>query len=209
LERPSNLQSFSRWFCRSHPLFGPLFSTLYQPSIARLSNGERRALGRDGKNLVTSSGVRHFNDESNPHYRDLAAFEFTESCTAHPDLKERFFDLRKVPPAARNTDIIFAVVAGFPSGDQKYELEEKNHIGKLKRIVVCVSLTSRTFPTAARATSFASRRPSPSFRKCLTTVSHSRKKPASRRRYHCPESGCVCFARLPRKTLACVRAGEA
>ena len=32
-------------------------------------------LGRDGRNLVTSSGVRHFNDESNPHYRDLAAFD--------------------------------------------------------------------------------------------------------------------------------------
>ena len=37
----------------------------------------------------------------------------------------------------RNTDIVFAVVAGFPSKDQKYELEEKNHIGKFKRIIVC------------------------------------------------------------------------
>ena len=43
----------------------------------------------------------------------------------------------KCPPATRNTDIMFAVVAGFPSKDQKYELEEKNHIGKFKRIVVC------------------------------------------------------------------------
>jgi hypothetical protein len=94
-------------------------------------------LGRDGENLVTSSGVRHFNDETNPHYLDLAAFEFTAPCQEHPDLKERFFDLREVPPAARNTDIMFALVAGFPSKDQKYELEEKNHIGKFKRIVVC------------------------------------------------------------------------
>lgn len=94
-------------------------------------------LGRDGQNLVTSSGVRHFNDESNPHYRDLAAFEFTEACEAQPHLKERFFNLREVPPDARNTDIVFAIVAGFPSADQKYELEEKNHIGKFKRVVVC------------------------------------------------------------------------
>lgn len=94
-------------------------------------------MGRDGRSIVTSSGVRHFNEESNPHYRDLAAFEFTESCEAHPDLKERFFDLREVPPSARNIDIICIVVAGFPSKDQKYELEEKNHIGRLKRIVVC------------------------------------------------------------------------
>jgi hypothetical protein len=94
-------------------------------------------LGRNGKHLVSSSGVRHFDDESNPHYRDLAAFEFTEACKAHPDLKERFFDFREVPPTALNTDIVCAVVAGFPSKDQKYELEEKNHIGRLKRIVLC------------------------------------------------------------------------
>ncbi|MCK1361218.1 hypothetical protein [Bradyrhizobium sp. 199] len=74
-------------------------------------------LGRDGRQLVTSSGVRHFNDESNPHYRDLAAFEFTKPCQEYPDLKERFFDFREVPPAALNTDIICAVVAGFPSKD--------------------------------------------------------------------------------------------
>jgi hypothetical protein len=94
-------------------------------------------LGRDGQNLITSSGVRHFNDETNPHYLDLAAFEFTEPCQVHPDLKERFFGLRAIPPDAPNTDIVFAVVAGFPSKDQKYELEEKNHIGKFKRIIVC------------------------------------------------------------------------
>ena len=94
-------------------------------------------LGRDGQILVTSSGVRHFNDESNPHYRDLAAFDFTEACGAHLALRERFFDLREVPPIARNTDIVFALVAGFPSNDQRYELEERNHIGKVKRIVVC------------------------------------------------------------------------
>jgi hypothetical protein len=94
-------------------------------------------LSRDGQNIITSSGVRQFSDENNPYYLDLAAFEFTEPCEAHPDLKERFFDLREVPPDAPNTDIVFAVVAGFPSRDQNYELEEKNHIGKFKRIVVC------------------------------------------------------------------------
>ena len=67
----------------------------------------------------------------------MAAFDFTEPCEIHPDLKERFFDLREIPPYARNTDIVAAVVAGFPSKDQKYELEEKNHIGKYKRIILC------------------------------------------------------------------------
>jgi hypothetical protein len=94
-------------------------------------------LGRDGQKLITSSGVRHFSDESDPRYLDLAAFDFTEPCEVQPDLKERFFDLREIPPDARSIDIIAAVVAGFPCRDQKYELEEKNHIGKFKRIIVC------------------------------------------------------------------------
>lgn len=91
----------------------------------------------DGKNVITSSGVRHFTDESNPNYLDLAAFEFTEPCRDHPELREGFFDLRSIPPNATNTDIAFVLIAGFPSKDQNYELEEKNHIGKFKRIVIC------------------------------------------------------------------------
>jgi hypothetical protein len=94
-------------------------------------------LSRDGQTIITSSGVRHFSGESGSNYLDLAAFEFTEPCEAHPDLKERFFELRDIPPDAPNTDFVFAIVAGFPSQDQNYELEEKNHIGKFKRIVVC------------------------------------------------------------------------
>lgn len=94
-------------------------------------------LSRDGKTLITSSGIRQFSDERNPHYLDLAAFEFTEPCEAHQDLKERFFELRELPPDGPSSDFIFAIVAGFPCQDQKYELEEKNHIGKVKRIIVC------------------------------------------------------------------------
>jgi hypothetical protein len=94
-------------------------------------------MDRDGQKLVTSSGVRHFNNHNHPSYLDLAAFEFTEPCKANPEFQERFFQFRSLPPAAPNTDIVFAIVAGFPSKDQQYELEEKNHIGKVKRIVVC------------------------------------------------------------------------
>jgi hypothetical protein len=86
-------------------------------------------MDRDGRNIITSSGVRHIQDEDSQHYVDLAAFEFTEPCEGHPELKERFFELRSVPPDAANTDIVFALVAGFPSKDQRYELEERNHIG--------------------------------------------------------------------------------
>jgi hypothetical protein len=94
-------------------------------------------MGRDGQKIITSSGVRRFHDEESPSYQDLAAFEFTAPCEDYVELKERFFELRNVPPDAVNTDIVFALVAGFPSRDQQYELEEKNHIGKFKRLVVC------------------------------------------------------------------------
>jgi hypothetical protein len=94
-------------------------------------------LGRDGINLVTSSGVRQFNNEEHPLYLDLAVFNFTEPCEDRPEFKERFFDFQNIPPNAPSTDIAFAIIAGFPSRDQIYEIEEKNHIGRRKRIVAC------------------------------------------------------------------------
>lgn len=94
-------------------------------------------LGRDGRDIITSSGLRHFDNQNDPAYLDLAAFEFTKPCEAHPHLKERFFNLREIPPDAANTEIVFALVAGFPSTDQNYDLEENNHIGRFKRIVLC------------------------------------------------------------------------
>jgi hypothetical protein len=112
-----------------------LLCTNHQLHGSRLENVS--LLSRDGQTIITSSGVRQFSGETNPRYLDLAAFEFTEPCEAQPNLRERFFDLRETPPDAPSTDIVFAVVAGFPSQDQNYELKEKNHIGKFKRIVVC------------------------------------------------------------------------
>jgi hypothetical protein len=94
-------------------------------------------LGRDGVHLITSSGVRRFENECHPGYLDLAAFKFTEPCEAQPELKARFYELRDIPPDAPNTDIVFALVAGFPCNEQDYDLEERNHIGTLKHLVVC------------------------------------------------------------------------
>jgi hypothetical protein len=39
-------------------------------------------LERDGRNLVTSGGMRQYNDEQHPLYRDLAAFDFIPICCA-------------------------------------------------------------------------------------------------------------------------------
>jgi hypothetical protein len=67
---------------------------------------------------------------------DIVAFDFTEPVSQHPILSRQFFDFREVPPDTQNTNLIAFVIAGFPALDQKYELEEKNHLGVVKRIVV-------------------------------------------------------------------------
>ncbi|MGN7772191.1 hypothetical protein [Phyllobacterium sp. 22552] len=93
----------------------------------------------DGKYLVSSGGVKHFNltGPSETDHLDVAAFDFTEPCAAHPELRSRFFGLNRIPPSGYNDDILCAVVCGFPSMDQKYELEEKNHLGLVKRTIIC------------------------------------------------------------------------
>lgn len=94
-------------------------------------------LTRDGRSLITSGGARHFIDKRDSDRYDLAAFDFTEPCTDLVDLRERFFDLRDIPPSMWNDKVIAFVVSGFPFLEQRYELEEKNQIGLTKRIVTC------------------------------------------------------------------------
>lgn len=93
-------------------------------------------LEKDGSVLFTSSGVRHFTDDCDPRYLDLAVFDFTDPCIAHPQLQERFFRLTDFPKDGPNTNTLFAIVAGFPSQKQGYHLDE-NHIEKVKWIVPC------------------------------------------------------------------------
>lgn len=95
----------------------------------------------DGINLVTSSGSRTFNDgdytrESDAY--DVAAFDFTKPAEEFPELTKSFFKFDRVPPDTPNTHIMAYVVAGYPSADQKYELEEKNHLGMVQRVRVAL-----------------------------------------------------------------------
>lgn len=87
---------------------------------------------------VNSSAARHFNDDTHADYLDLAAFDFTEPCQHLPHFRQDFLDLHAIPLNTPSNDAIFAILAGFPCDDQLYELEEKNHIGKTKRILLAV-----------------------------------------------------------------------
>lgn len=94
-------------------------------------------LSSDGQALVTSAGVKHFLHRSESDFFDLVVFDFTTPCLEHPELQDRFFRLQGIPPDAPNTDTAFVQVSGFPSEDQGYELEERNHLHLVKRKIIC------------------------------------------------------------------------
>lgn len=93
----------------------------------------------DGSKLATSAGSRTFHEgqhlqESDAY--DLAAFDFSKPASEYPELSKNFFKFQKKPPDTHNTNVIAFIIAGFPSKDQKYELEEKNHLGTVRRVLV-------------------------------------------------------------------------
>ncbi|MBN8916336.1 MAG: hypothetical protein J0I31_12145 [Rhizobiales bacterium] len=90
-----------------------------------------------GSHVITSAGSRHFEPRSDTDAYDITAFEFTEPCAAYPELKRRFFNLRRVPNDVLNIDVIGFLLTGFPSKAQAYEIADKNHIGVGRLAVVC------------------------------------------------------------------------
>lgn len=107
----------------------------------------------DGSSLITSSGSRNFlaadfANETDAY--DVAAFKFTEPAVDFPSLTENFFSFDQVPPDTVNTHVLAFIVAGYPSADQKYELEDKNHIGMVRRVVLALPDSQPTDPALLR-----------------------------------------------------------
>jgi hypothetical protein len=97
----------------------------------------------DGSLAITSSGSRtfrtgHHNISSSDAY-DLAAFDFSEPACEFPALSNNFFKFDCIPPDTPNTHILAFVVAGYPTADQKYDLEDENHLGMVRRILIAES----------------------------------------------------------------------
>jgi hypothetical protein len=89
----------------------------------------------DGSRAVTNSGIRAFDasQRAETDAYDIAAFEFTDPISQHPNLGKKFYPFRELPPDVSSDQIIAFVVVGFPSKDQVYELEERSHLGTVKR----------------------------------------------------------------------------
>jgi hypothetical protein len=94
-------------------------------------------LSRDGKKCFSSGGVRHFEGPNEYEYRDLVAFDFSDPCAEHPELRDRFYNLVFRPNDVMSDQFMVAVASGFAFDDQNYDLEENNHLGLVKRKLAC------------------------------------------------------------------------
>lgn len=92
-----------------------------------------------GSHIITSGGYRGFLPHPQTDAHDIVAFDFTEPCKDRPELKKHFFDLSKVPPdvAVGDPAVIAMLLSGYPATDQNYDVYENNHLGLVRRQVVC------------------------------------------------------------------------
>lgn len=89
--------------------------------------------------VITSAGVRIFDNPTETDLSDLAIFDFTEPVKENPGMERLFFNFNEHPPNAYNTDTAFVQVAGFTTHHQAYELgEEPNHLGLVKMNITYV-----------------------------------------------------------------------
>jgi hypothetical protein len=95
----------------------------------------------NGSHVITSGGYRGFLPSRETDAHDIVAFDFSEPCNDRPELRKRFFDLSRVPPEVSGSDVVAMLVSGCPADDQKYDVQENNHIGLVRRNVVCQSHT--------------------------------------------------------------------
>ncbi len=91
-----------------------------------------------GSHIITSGGRRGYTTRSDTDAFDLIAFDFTAPCADRPELKKRFFNFHSAPPAVPDSQIRAMLLAGYPFAVQLYELEDKNHLGLIRRNIACL-----------------------------------------------------------------------
>lgn len=96
---------------------------------------QRVAMWADGGTLLTSGGMGHFSPSPVTDANDLVVFNFTEPVAAYPELRPRFFNLTRRRPY--NQEVVGVVLVGCPTADQSYDVYDSNHIGLVRRTIVC------------------------------------------------------------------------
>lgn len=95
----------------------------------------------DGKYMISSSGFRSCIDSDDTRFSDaydIAAFRFIEPANEYPEISRGFFRFDQIPPDTTNESIVAFVVSGYPSGDISYEVEERKHIGFVRRVRLAI-----------------------------------------------------------------------
>lgn len=96
-------------------------------------------LTEDGEFAVTSSGYRApliGPEGMDCDLQDIVVFIFDGACEKHPSLRRRFFKLEDFPPDCWSDDIVAVINYGYPSQEQLYELDDKNHLGSRCRSTI-------------------------------------------------------------------------
>ncbi len=90
-----------------------------------------------GSHIITSGGSRKFVATTSTDAHDIVAFDFTEPCKELPELKKRFFHFHGAPPNTPSNMILGIVAAGYFSCEQNYDVQANNHLGSVRRTIVC------------------------------------------------------------------------
>ena len=109
-----------------------------QHQVAKVDLSRVAMLTDTGSHAITSGGVRAYKPNPDTDAHDIVAFDFSEPCRARHELKRRFFNLIENPPDVPSERIGAFLLSGYPFDDQKYDIEENNHLGLTRRNVACV-----------------------------------------------------------------------
>lgn len=104
--------------------------------ITKVDREDISMLTDAGEFAVTSSGYSapRIGPEGIQHdIQDIVVFNFDGACEEHPALRQRFFKVWEFPPDCTSDAVIAVLNYGYPSKDQLYELDDKNHIGSRRR----------------------------------------------------------------------------
>jgi hypothetical protein len=120
------------------PLFyrGHYLVLCTQHQIRKVNPEDISMLTEDGKFALTSSGYSapRIGPEGMQHdLQDIVVFNFNSACEEHPALRQRFFKLGEFPPDCMSDAVVAVLNYGYPSEDQLYELNDKNHVGSRRR----------------------------------------------------------------------------
>lgn len=90
--------------------------------------------------LLLSAGYFYLTSRdpaNNDDNYDLIAFDFTDQANKIAGLSGRFFQLSPGGVLEEKEEIVAYLAYGCPSADQRYEVDDRNHVGLVSRSMTC------------------------------------------------------------------------